>query len=365
MPENYDETLLSAIERYKNGEETQGDRKIIGQALASKQIEFSPAEDSKIIGQAGGADFGESNEVRVSGSVIGTQSISGFSAEQVIELLKLYDPNQETSDDSATEKTNKKRKIIITTAIAATVIAAFFGGLYWADLIPPIKKQTPVSTSDVVIIPGTGGSPTPTWTSTQFPTSTHFPTPTDIPPSSTKTQTSTFTPLLDDTSTPTPTPTPRTAASICEQQEKILLSALNSELVNEALNTNMRNPPKQWTNEARNSVQEYFNKIKESIAFSEIHSVDINDHSVSPEITVYDGVCDINFDVTFLLSNYSYDCKAKDGIYPQEQYLPIKSSESKANIEFIYYSEENIKHQINHLKLDIGNEILKLCEIEP
>jgi hypothetical protein len=201
MPENMDESLLSAIERYKNGEETPDDRKIIGQALASKQIEITPAEDSKIIGQAGGADFGESNEIRVSGSVIGTQSISGFTSEQVLDILKL---NEE-------KENNKPRSnvVIIAAIIAAiaTIIAAYFGfrGPIEAVLIPIRATQTAEAKTLVAVIPVTGQTPTPTptWTPTLTPTPTHTSTQT-----ATRTPTATITPTPSLTPTPTPTFTP-------------------------------------------------------------------------------------------------------------------------------------------------------------
>jgi len=201
MPENMDESLLSAIERYKNGEETSDDRKIISQALASKQIEITPAEDSKIIGQAGGADFGESNEIRVSGSVIGTQSISGFTSEQVLDILKL---NEE-------KENNKPRSnvVIIAAIIAAiaTIIAAYFGfrGPIEAVLIPIRATQTAEAKTLVAIIPVTGQTPTPTptWTPTLPPTPTHTSTQT-----ATRTPTATITPTPSLTPTPTPTFTP-------------------------------------------------------------------------------------------------------------------------------------------------------------
>jgi hypothetical protein len=201
MPENMDESLLSAIERYKNGEETSDDRKIISQALASKQIEITPAEDSKIIGQAGGADFGESNEIRVSGSVIGTQSISGFTSEQVLDILKL---NEE-------KENNKPRSnvVIIAAIIAAiaTIIAAYFGfrGPIEAVLIPIRATQTAEAKTLVAVIPVTGQTPTPTptWTPTLPPTPTHTSTQT-----ATRTPTATITPTPSLTPTPTPTFTP-------------------------------------------------------------------------------------------------------------------------------------------------------------
>lgn len=112
MLENFNETLLSAIGRYKNKETTQDDLKIIGKALASGQIEISPSIESKNIRQSGGINIGESNEIRVSGSVIGTQSISGFTPEQVIALLELN-----KSDNRSCSPT-----IIIMLIIVATLI---------------------------------------------------------------------------------------------------------------------------------------------------------------------------------------------------------------------------------------------------
>lgn len=219
MPENMDESLLSAIERYKNSQDTPNDRKIIGKALASKQITIAPIEDSKIIMQAGGANFGESNEIRVSGSVIGTQSISGFTAEQVIELLRLYDSYKESGNDSATEEPKKvkrgniRRRILFTLNGLLAIFAAFLAGLYWADLIPRIDTQSPVLKTALAFIPSTGRTPTarsgmPTWTAPLIPTSTHTSTLTATnPPTATLTPTQTYTPFPTNTQTFTPTPT--------------------------------------------------------------------------------------------------------------------------------------------------------------
>jgi hypothetical protein len=352
MPETYDETLLRAIERFKKGEETPRDRRIIGQAFASKQIEINPAKDSKIIKQEGGTNFGESNEIQVAGSVIGTQVITGITYEQALEIRNLKDKSED----------NKTKIIVAIIGAGAVIIAAIITpivGNYLDNrqISQPVSTPTKIpytSTEETSTIPTITPIPTSTFTITS--TQTHTPT-------ATTTLTPTITPTLTLSITPTETQNPSLSLDVssCEQQIKILSSAFKTEHVNEALNPNRENPPDQWTNEARNSVQEYFNKIKESIAFSELNDVEINGNSITSVKTVYDGVCDINFDVIFHLSNYSYHCKTIEGINPLEQYLPINSRESKANIEFIYYSDDNIKHQINH----IGNEILKLCEIEP
>jgi hypothetical protein len=116
MTENLDKFLLSALERFKNGEATTDDLQVISQALASEKIEIIPSRGSNHIVQSGGVDFGESNEIRVSGSVIGSQSISGFSAEQVLEILDL----------KAKKENNKSRLIFgIITAIAIIVVGYF------------------------------------------------------------------------------------------------------------------------------------------------------------------------------------------------------------------------------------------------
>ena len=114
MPETYDETLLRAIERFKKGEETPRDRRIIGQAFASKQIEINPAKDSKIIKQEGGTNFGESNEIQVAGSVIGTQVITGITYEQALEIRNLKDKSED----------NKTKIIVAIIGAGAVIIAA-------------------------------------------------------------------------------------------------------------------------------------------------------------------------------------------------------------------------------------------------
>ena len=219
MPENMDESLLSAIKRYKNGRDTPKDRKIIGIALASKQITIAPIEDSKTMTQEGGANFGESNEIRVSGSVIGAQSISGFTVEQVVELLRLYDSYKESGDDTAPEEPKKvkrkniRRRIVFTLNGLLAISAAFLAGLYWADLMPLINTRSPIFTTALAVIPLTGRTPTvtvviPTRTATLIPTSTHTSTLTMTnPPTATFTPTPTYTPFPTNTQTYTPTPT--------------------------------------------------------------------------------------------------------------------------------------------------------------
>jgi len=219
MPENIDERLLSAIERYKNGQETPDDRMIIRQALVSKQIIIVPSEDSKVIEQSGGADFGELNEIRVSGSVIGTQSLSGFTTEQVVELLKLYESAKESGDDSEPEEPIKKkrgnirRRIFITLYGLIAFIAAFLAGIYFADLVPPIKSQYPVLATVLALIPSTdvtntSTTPTPIWTPTLVPISTDKSTPTTKSSHTiTLTPTPTYTPFATNTLTLTRTST--------------------------------------------------------------------------------------------------------------------------------------------------------------
>lgn len=87
MPESDNKLLLSALERFKNGEAKIDDIKIISEALASDQIEIIPSGDSRDIRQFGGANFGESNDIRISGSVIGTQIVSNITADQVREII--------------------------------------------------------------------------------------------------------------------------------------------------------------------------------------------------------------------------------------------------------------------------------------
>jgi len=207
MPDNPDDALISAIERFKKGEETKDDRKIIEQAFASKQIEIPSAEDSKAIQQTGGANFGESNEIRVSGPVIGTQSISGFSAEQVLELLKLYESSR---NEIATEeiekikrKTRTRRNYIVTAS--AVIIIIIVVAIFWDPILAVIFRngtETPTPEPSTAVAVITTTTPTPTPTNTPSPTDTHTPTLTNTP-----TPTDTYTPTPTDTHTPTPTNT--------------------------------------------------------------------------------------------------------------------------------------------------------------
>jgi hypothetical protein len=143
MPESFDETLLTAIERYKRGEETLDDRKIIGQALASRQLEIIPSRDSKVIRQSGGANFGEENEIRVSGSVIGTQTISGISGDQVLEILKL---NEKKED-------NNTKIILAIFGVIAIIAVGVLGYLVVAkDQNPKEATQTETNTNNPIQI---------------------------------------------------------------------------------------------------------------------------------------------------------------------------------------------------------------------
>jgi hypothetical protein len=198
MPGNFDQDLLSAIERIKRGEETPRDRKIIGQALASQQIEITPAKDSKIIEQEGGTNFGESNEIHVTGSVIGTQIIKGISYKQALEIEKL----KEQSGDNRT-------KIIIAIIGAAAVIIAPIITLIIENYLsnkpfspptstPTILTNTPTLTLTATTIPTI--TPTPSSTVTVTPTQTYTPSPTmTITPTPTNTYTPTPAALFTDT----------------------------------------------------------------------------------------------------------------------------------------------------------------------
>lgn len=220
MPEDMDESLLSAIERYKNGLETPHDRQIIGHALASNRIRITPTEDSKIIMQAGGANFGESNEIQVTGSVVGSQRVSGFTPEQVIELLRLYDSYKVSGNESADavpEKTKRRRlrKLFIAIIGLGVLSVTFLAGLFWGDLMPLIEAQYPSLTTAFAFIPFTGSSPTPTampptptWTPSLIPSATQRAFLSDTgTPTAGFTSMHTYSPVPTNTLTPSPAPT--------------------------------------------------------------------------------------------------------------------------------------------------------------
>jgi hypothetical protein len=189
MQAGMDGTLFSALERLKNGEATADDLQLISAAVASGQVEIIPKGDPDHIMQSGGANFGESNEIRVSGPVIGTQIVSGITAEQVKEIIEA---TRESPDDSTEAEAGKKDGANLL-KISAGII-----GLIVILLIAAMMIFRPA-----VIFPNPA-TETPTPSHTPLPATSTL-TPTDSPPPPTGTATPTATPTL--TSTPTPTKT--------------------------------------------------------------------------------------------------------------------------------------------------------------
>ncbi len=199
MPDSMDSSLFSALERFRNGEETSEDLHLISAAFASGQIEIIPKGDPNRITQSGGANFGESNEIRVTGSVIGTQIVSGITAEQVKEIIE---DTREAREDSPEDETSRVAGVNI-----LKIGGAFIG------LIVIVLTITMLITRPPVIFPA-ADTKTPTPSNTPLPpTSTPTPTRTPPPPTATPTPTGTQTPTETqppptDTSTPTQTSTP-------------------------------------------------------------------------------------------------------------------------------------------------------------
>jgi hypothetical protein len=208
MPEDMDQNLLSAIERLKKDEATDEDFELIGDAIATGKIEINPSSEAQTIQQAGGTNFGEDNEIRVTGSVIGTQTVNGITGDQVLEILKL------SKEDDEEEDAKKSRPFLpIIIAVIGTIgviVAGYLGfrGPIEAALIPIRATQTAETKTQLAVIPKTGRSPTPevfppTHTPTSMPTSTYTSTAT-----ATATPTATITPTPTSTNTPTSTFTP-------------------------------------------------------------------------------------------------------------------------------------------------------------
>ena len=200
MPGSMDSALFSALERFKRGAASTDDLHLISAAFASGQLEITPARDAKQLMQSGGTNFGEDNEIRVTGSVIGTQIVSGFTAEQVQEIIEDV---KETLDDSPPEEPKGLNIYTILKIGGATagliVILAFIAlAVIRPAVFPPLITVTP--TPSITPIP---------------PTKTSTPTNTLRPPTATPTMTSSPTPTATErpptntpTSTPTQTPTP-------------------------------------------------------------------------------------------------------------------------------------------------------------
>jgi hypothetical protein len=178
VPEIIDSTLYSALDRFKRGEASPEDLHLISAAVASGQLEINPIGDSEQIMQSGGTNFGEENEIRVTGSVIGTQIVSGFTAEQVQEIIE---DMKESPDDSPPEETSQVSSLTILKiggVSAGLIVIILFIALAiirpTAFFPPPVTEPTPTFTPTP-----TETEQPPTDTPTATPTQT--PTPTDIP----------------------------------------------------------------------------------------------------------------------------------------------------------------------------------------
>jgi cell division septation protein DedD len=203
VPGNIDSTLYSALERFKRGEASPEDLHLISASFASGQLEITPASDSNQIMQSGGANFGESNEIRVTGSVIGTQIVSRFTAEQVQEIIEDMKESRDDSPPEEAARVNTATILKIGGAITGLIVIVLFIGLIIVRppaIFPipatetPTPSHTPSSPTSTSTLTNTPLTPTATPTSTASPT----PTNTIPPPTDTPTQ----------TQTPTPTPTP-------------------------------------------------------------------------------------------------------------------------------------------------------------
>jgi hypothetical protein len=197
VPGSIDSTLFSALERFKRGEASSEDLHLISAAFASGQIEIAPASDSNQILQSGGANFGESNEIRVTGSVIGTQIVSGFTAEQVQEIIENVKESLDDAPPGEAQRVNTSTILKIGGAITGLIVIVLIISLI--IIRPPAIFPIPATKT-----------PTPSITPLP-PTSTPTPTNTQLPPTATPTPTATLTPtntIPPPTDTPAPTQTP-------------------------------------------------------------------------------------------------------------------------------------------------------------
>lgn len=201
MPDKMDESLISAIERLKNNQATSDDFYLIGKAVSAGQIEITPSEETTNIQQVGGTNFGEDNEIRVTGTVIGTQTFNGITGDQVLEIMK-----------SREEKEEEKSRINVPIIVAVigtigVIVSGYLGfrGPIVAALIPLRATQTAETKTQLASMLEPGRSPTPnlappTLTQTLAPISIQT-----TPPILTGIPTATFTSTPTFTNTPSPT----------------------------------------------------------------------------------------------------------------------------------------------------------------
>jgi hypothetical protein len=148
MQTSPDANLPSALDRLKNGQASSEDLDLIAQAVALGQIRIIPSGDSKTIMQSGGVNYGESNEIHISGPVIGSLNISEISSDQVeliLQRLEIQLSEKASSGQNKTEQSEEHKRINWTPYIVA--MFGLLGALVlaYATLVAPrLATQTEI-----------------------------------------------------------------------------------------------------------------------------------------------------------------------------------------------------------------------------
>jgi tetratricopeptide (TPR) repeat protein len=119
MPEESDQALTAALERLIAGQPAGEDLLLLRQAVAEGRISLESGDRSVAVGgsltgstvlagtsQSGGVNFGQSNQIHISGSVIGTMTLNlpnAAEAARLLESLQPYRPDAPPPADSLPE----------------------------------------------------------------------------------------------------------------------------------------------------------------------------------------------------------------------------------------------------------------------
>jgi hypothetical protein len=91
MAEDQDAELIAALQRLASGQAGGDDLPRLQQAIARGRISVAPAQPgvNQLVSQSGGVNLGQSNQVQISGSAIGSMTLSLPGALEAIRLLDL------------------------------------------------------------------------------------------------------------------------------------------------------------------------------------------------------------------------------------------------------------------------------------
>jgi multisubunit Na+/H+ antiporter MnhB subunit len=139
MQDGMDSELGLALKRLKNGDWTANDLQLIGVAFASGQVEIIPKGNPNSFVQSGGTNLGESNDIRISGSIIGTQIVNGITVEQAKEIIEVS--RELNGESTQVEEANEDRanRLKVSVGIIGLIVILLIAVLLMMEFLSNIS----------------------------------------------------------------------------------------------------------------------------------------------------------------------------------------------------------------------------------